>query len=217
MHTSKFARTNRQTVAQRVALLRELLPGVQSIAELCCGDCAAQWQAYTQELGVSRFCGLDINLAIVAQNRRLGIDCLCGDVLDPAILRQFLTYDVLFYGPPLSVDYDGHRLLSFAQVTPAYQAFGSLLFGALRYAGTAVFICPKDTTPGDIRWLHHQLATVCADLGLALIHYSYATLTGGGEETELRLKYVELWFSTRLENAWAIRESRRPGDGDADS
>lgn len=31
-----FARTNPQTIAQRVALLRELLPGVTSIAELCC-------------------------------------------------------------------------------------------------------------------------------------------------------------------------------------
>jgi len=37
---STFARTNVQTIAQRAALLRELLPDVRAIGELCCGDCA---------------------------------------------------------------------------------------------------------------------------------------------------------------------------------
>jgi hypothetical protein len=31
-----YARTNRQTIAQRAALIRELLPAARSIAELCC-------------------------------------------------------------------------------------------------------------------------------------------------------------------------------------
>ncbi len=49
-----FARTNAQTIAQRVSLLRELLPDVRAIGELCCGDCARQWAAYRQAFpGVS--------------------------------------------------------------------------------------------------------------------------------------------------------------------
>ena len=202
-----FARTNCQTIAQRVKLLSELLPGVQSVAELCCGDCAEQWRAYTKQVGISSFLALDINSEIVAQNRGLGIECICGDVLDSELLRLFLGHEVLFYGPPLSVACDGHRLLSFAQVTPSYKQFAGLLLGVLRYDGTVVCICPKSTTMGEIRWLYHQIQAERSDIGLGLIHYSYSTLTGSGEETEPRLKYVELWFSTRLENAWTIRES----------
>jgi len=37
-----FARTNVQTIAQRADLLRELLPHVRAIGELCCGDCSRQ-------------------------------------------------------------------------------------------------------------------------------------------------------------------------------
>jgi hypothetical protein len=33
-----FARTNLQTITQRAALLQQLLPGLASIAEICCGD-----------------------------------------------------------------------------------------------------------------------------------------------------------------------------------
>jgi hypothetical protein len=69
-----FARTNVQTIAQRVALLRELSPGVRSISEICCGDCSRQYQAYTRELGVAVFHGLDLEPAIVAANRAQGID-----------------------------------------------------------------------------------------------------------------------------------------------
>lgn len=202
-----FARTNHQTIGQRVTILNELLPGVQSIAELCCGDCTAQWRTYMQQLGISRFLALDINPDIVAQNRRLGMEYLCGDVLNPAILRLFLGYEVLFFGPPLSVACDGHQSLSFAQVRPGYRQFAALLLGALGYEGTVVCICPKSTIMGEIRWLYHEIQADRSDVGLALIHYSYSTLTGRSEETEPRLKYVELWFSTRLGNAWTIRKS----------
>lgn len=37
-----FARTNRQTITQRAALMRELLPQTRRIAEVCCDDCTAQ-------------------------------------------------------------------------------------------------------------------------------------------------------------------------------
>jgi hypothetical protein len=188
--------------------LSELLPGVQSIAELCCGNCVEQWQVYTQQLGISTFHALDIHPDIVAQNRRVGMKCICGDVLNPKILRLFLEFEVLFYGPPLSVSCDGHRALSFAQITPSYKQFAGLLLDALQYDGTVVFICPKTTTMGEITWLYQQIQAYHSDIGLRLIHYSFSTLTGNGEETEPRLKYVELWFSTRLANAWTIRESR---------
>lgn len=45
------------------------------------------------------------------------------------------------------------------------------------------------------------------DVGLRLIHYSVATLTGHDEVTEPRRKYVELWFSRRLDDVWDVRES----------
>ena len=64
-----FARTNDQTIAQRVTLLRELAPGVRLLAEICCGDCTRQYQAYTRELGVQATNGLDLDPAIVPANR----------------------------------------------------------------------------------------------------------------------------------------------------
>jgi len=33
-----FARTNAQTIAQRVALVREFTPNAKAISEICCGD-----------------------------------------------------------------------------------------------------------------------------------------------------------------------------------
>ncbi len=200
-----FARTNLQTIAQRVALLREFLPGVGSIAEICCGDCSRQAEAYQQELGVATYQGLDLLPEIVAANQSRGIACVCGDALDPATLRQFLAFEVIFFGPPLSVDCDGHHLLPFREVIPRYVDFIRLLLGELAYSGTLVCICPKTTTLGDCRWLHHQVKTVRSEFGLRLIHSSYASVTGAGELTELRLKYVELWFSDRLEDRWEIR------------
>src|SRR5687767_6120184 len=87
-----FARTNPQTVAQRAAIIQELLPGTTSIGEICCGDCANQSAVYREVLGVQRYCGLDIEPAVVAANRAQGIECLAGDALDPAVLRHFLDF-----------------------------------------------------------------------------------------------------------------------------
>lgn len=122
-----FARTNVQTIAQRVTLLRELLPDVRAIGELCCGDCARQWAAYRQAFSGVSYRDLDIAPNIVAANQAQGIACTCGDVLDPAILRLFLGCDVLFFGPPLSQTCDGHSLLAFHEVVPTYTDSASLL------------------------------------------------------------------------------------------
>ncbi len=104
-----FARTNRQTIGQRAALIRALLPETRSIAELCCGDCTAQWELYQETLPGLTFCGLDVAPAIVAANQAAGVPCLLGDALDPAVLRRFLAYDVVFFGPTLSAGCDGHH------------------------------------------------------------------------------------------------------------
>ena len=203
-----FARTNVQTVAQRVDLLRELLPDARAIGELCCGDCWAQWDAYRRELPVERYHGLDLHPGVVAANRAAGIDCDLGDVLDSAALRPFLGDDVLFFGPPLSVNCDGHTLLPFRAVTPGYADLVMLLFGQLGYDGTLVCIAPRATTPGDMRWLYDTATDANPGVGLRLIHHSYATLTGAGERHEPRLKYVELWLSTRLPDLWELREGQ---------
>jgi hypothetical protein len=200
-----FARTNAQTIAQRVAVLRELLPGVKSIAEICCGDCSRQAAAYRQYLGIATYRGLDIQSEIVAANRARGIDCVCGDALDAAALRPFRAFDVIFFGPPLSADCDGHHGLSFREVVPAYADFAGLLLGDLVYDGTWVCICPNTTTLGDARWLCDQVKKLRADFELRLIRYSYSTLTGDGASTAARLKYVELWFSSRLGDGWEVR------------
>jgi hypothetical protein len=202
-----FARTNAQTVAQRVALLRELMPGSRSVAELCCGDCSVQWEAYRRELGIERYRGLDLEPEIVQVNRARGIDCVQGNVLEPQTLRPFLDFDAIFFGPPLSVDCDGHRLLPFREVRPGFDAFARLLLGELRYDGLLVCIGPRSTTVGDARYLYEQVKAVRPDYGLRLMHHSHATLTGGGEVTEPRLKYVELWLSNRLGDLWEIRKS----------
>jgi hypothetical protein len=205
-----FARTNAQTIAQRVAILREL-SGVGSVAEVCCGDCSGQWQAYRRGLRLQAYCGLDIKSEIVASNRAKGIDCIYGDAMERDVLEQVLGFDVVFFGPPLSVECDGHSLLAFREVVPGYGEFVRLLLGELGYEGTLVCICPKMTNMGEIRWLYEQVRGTGAGWGLRLIHRSYATLAGGGEETGVRLKYVELWFSSRLADRWEVRESGRMG------
>jgi hypothetical protein len=156
-------------------------------------------------LGIERYRGLDLVPEIVAANQAQGIDCLCGDVLDPMVLGHFLDFEVIFYGPPLSVACDGHRLLAFHEVVPGYADIARLLLGELGYQGTLVCICPNSTTPGDARWLYDQIKAARPDFGLRLFHSSYATVTGSGIETEPRLKYVELWFSNRLADAWEMR------------
>lgn len=203
----QFARTNAQTIDQRVAVLCELVPHVTSIAEICCGDCSRQHVAYTQQLGVQTYRGLDINPEIVDANRKAGIDCYCDDALDQDAVARFLTDDVIFFGPPLSVACDGHHLLPFDAVQPGYADFARLLLGEWRYSGLLVCICPKSTTMGDVAKLHHAIRAYRGDFNLRLIHHSYATVTGGNEITDRRLKYIELWFSDRHDDLWEVRES----------
>ncbi len=200
-----FASTNTQTIAQRVRLLQELMPQARSIAELCCGDCYWQWRAYTGLGSDVRFLGLDIEPNIVVHNRARGIPCLQGDVLDKDVLAQFNDFDVIFFGPPLSEDCDGHRLLAFREIVPAYLDVASLLLGELMFNGMFVCICPKTTSMGDISWLYEQIRRYRPDVGLRLIHHSYSTLRGNGETTDTRLKYIELWFSVVLPDAWELR------------
>ena len=203
-----FASTHAQTIAQRVQLLQEFLPGIRSIAELCCGDCYRQWRAYTETWDGCRLLGLDIEPHIVAQNKVRGIPCVQGDVLDKAVLTQFQAFDVIFFGPPLSHNCDGHHLLSFQEIVPHYDIVAHFLLGELTFNGTFICICPKATTMGDITWLYRQIRTYRLNIGLRLIHHSYATLTGNGEKTDLRLKYIELWFSSHLGDAWELRASQ---------
>ena len=148
-----FARTNVQTIAQRVTLLRELLPDVRAIGELCCGDCARQWAAYRQAFSGVSYRGLDITPHIVATNQTQGIACACGDVMDPVTLRRFLDTDVLFFGPPLSQDCDSHNLLAFHEVIPAYTDFARLLWGDLGYQGTLDIIPIKIRQIGEVEWV----------------------------------------------------------------
>jgi hypothetical protein len=202
-----FARTNRQTIGQRAALLCELLPETHSIVELCCGDCTAQWEIYCAALPGLTFCGLDVAPAIVAANRAAGVPCVCGDALDSAVLQSFLAYDVVFFGPPLSAGCDGHHTLAFDAVQPGFAVFADLFLGQLGYAGTLVCIGPKTTHMGDIRRLYDRIPAERGDVGLRLIHYSHATVTGAGLPHEPRLKYVELWFSSRLPDVWEVRRS----------
>jgi hypothetical protein len=203
-----FARTNIQTIHQRASILKELLPDTKSVAEICCGDCSEQDRIYREVLGIEKYVGLDIQLEIVELNRSRGISCSFGDALDKSVLDTFLSFDVIFYGPPLSVNCDGHNLLAFREIIPGYQDFVGLLLRELKYSGTLVCICPRDTTMGDVQLLYEQVKRLRDDFGLRLINYSYSTLTGSGETTELRLKYVELWFSSILEDSWGVRESK---------
>lgn len=203
-----FARTNTQTIAQRVTLLHELSPNTPSIAEICCGDCTRQYQAYTSALGIHSFRGLDIEPNIVISNQKQGVQCICGDALDKERLRQFVQDDVIFFGPPLSEACDAHHLLGFDEVLPGYSDFAKLLLGELNYKGLLVFICPNTTSMGNITRLYHDIRRYRPDFNLRLIHHTYSTLTGNDAVTEMRLKYIELWFSNQLADLWEVRESR---------
>jgi hypothetical protein len=55
--------------------------------------------------------------------------CAQGDVTSPEVLRPFLDFEVLFYGPPLSVECDAHRSLSFREVVPPFGHVAALLLG----------------------------------------------------------------------------------------
>jgi len=203
-----FARTNEQTIFQRVALLQELIPEVSAIAEICCGDASRQFQIYTEQLRVDVFRCLDIEPNIVAANRKLGMECYCGDALESKSLTKFRGDDVLFFGPPLSMDCDGHQMLRFDEIRPSYCDFIDVLLGELKYEGLLVCICPNTTTMGDISKLYYEIRKLREGFNLRLIHHSYSTVTGNGERTAMRLKYIELWFSNNLDDLWEVRESR---------
>ena len=202
-----FARTNRQTIAQRAAILQEFGYVAPAIAEICCGDCRRQQAIYRQTLQTTRYCGLDLSPDIVAFNKANGVDCRLGDALDPAAMRDFLSFDVLFFGPPLSAACDGHTGLPFREVVPGFDPFARLLLQELGYPGLLVCILPNSANMGDIRWLYTQAQSYRPEVGLRLIHYSYASLTGADEPTERRLKYIELWLRAGWPNAWEVRES----------
>lgn len=196
-----FARTNVQTIEHRIRLLRRADPPIRSIGELCCGDCRNQRNAY-QKAGISTYRTLDIDPRIVAFNRSNGVDCIEGDVMNTAVLRPFLTLDALFFGPPLSEDCDRHRLVNFQDVVPSFASFLKLAYDTLDYRGWVICIGPRDTNSGDIQWLRTQLKGLKKQHGLRWIHHTYSTITGRGEPTEPRLKYVELWFHPSEQDWW---------------
>jgi hypothetical protein len=202
-----FARTNRQTIQQRAQILQELGYKQPSIAEICCGDCQRQQRICSEVLQTETYCGLDMSPTVVALNRVKGVDCVQGDALDVTAMRQFATFDVLFFGPPLSEQCDGHTGLPFSAIRPGFAPFARLLLEELSFMGLLVCICPNSTNLGDAQWLYRQIQAYRADIGLRLIHHSYTTLTGADEVTEMRLKYVELWFSARLADLWEVRKS----------
>ena len=204
---SSFARTNTHTISQRVALLRKLAPEARSVAEVCGGDCSDQAGAYRRDLGIERFLAIDIDPAVATQNRQRGLPTLCGDALDAKAMAILTEFDVVFFGPPLSEECDGHRGLDFDEVRPGFADFARLLIGDLAYDGLFVCIGPRTTDMGDIRKLHGTMQAIRPDFGLALIHHSFSSLTSRGEKTEPRCKYIELWFSTKLGDRWQLHES----------
>ena len=139
------------------------------------------------------------------------MECSLGNALDVNVVGRFIDDDVTFFGPPLSEDCDGHRLVSFDEVVPSYGNFSKLLFGELSYDGLLVCICPNSTNLGDITKVYQEIRAICADINLRLVHKSYSTLTGNDEDTMPRLKYVELWFSSKLDDLWEVREDGRKG------
>jgi hypothetical protein len=169
-----FARTNVQTIAQRVGLLRELLPDARAIGGAVLWRLPGAVGHLSARLPIARYHGLDLHPGVVAANRAAGIDCAQGDALEPGALRPFLGDDVLFFGPPLSVNCDGHTLLPFRAVTPGYTDLVTLLFGQLGYDGTLVCIGPQTTTPGDAVGFTKRLSLLIL-AWLRLIHHSYAT------------------------------------------
>lgn len=85
--------------------------------------------------------------------------------------------------------------------------FVRLLLQTLHCDGLLVCIGPNSTNMGEVRWLYAQARACRPDIGLRLIHYSYATLTGNNEATERRLKYVELWLGVGLPDMWQVRRN----------
>ena len=79
-----FARTNCQTIDQRAAILRELLPSVSSIADICCGDCTRQREIYLQTLNLESYRGLDICPEIVEANQAKGV-AGDGEITEPRL------------------------------------------------------------------------------------------------------------------------------------
>jgi hypothetical protein len=71
-----------------------------------------------------------------------------------------------------------------------------------------VCIGPRGTTPGDVQRLYAATRAVRPEVGLRLLHYSHASVTGRGAPHEERLKYVEAWLSCSLEDLWEVRHSR---------
>jgi hypothetical protein len=203
-----FARTNIQTIRQRSILLRELHPGITSVAEICCGDCQQQYLTYRTEMGIQRFNSLDLSLDIMAFNCSRNIPCVHGNALDGTVMRSFLDFDAIFFGPPLSENCDGHHLFSFREVNPGFLPFIQLMVQELNYQGILILIGPRTTTLGDVQWIDHLVKNIRSDYSLRLLHYSHSSVTGSGEEMEMRLKYVELWYQVGASQQWEIRESR---------
>jgi hypothetical protein len=203
-----FARTNIQTIRQRVTLLRELCPVITSIAEICCGDCQLQYQIYRSELSIQHFNSLDLSAEIVAFNRSRNIPCTYGNALDKDVMRPFLDFDAIFFGPPLSAECDGHHLIAFREVVPGFAAFTQLMMQELNFQGLLVLIGPRTTTLGDAQWIDHQVKSYRSDYSLRCLHHSHSSITGSGEVTEMRLKYVELWYQVGTSQQWEIKESK---------
>lgn len=61
---------------------------------------------------------------------------------------------------------------------------------------------------GNISRLYQDIQAYRPEVHLRLIHHGYSTITRNGESTEMSLKYIELWFSNKLEDLWEVRESR---------
>lgn len=199
-----FAKTNTDSILQRVQIMQKLIPNVESIGEICCGDCLKQFHIYRNNLKIKTYRGLDIDPIIVKLNKERGISCVQGDALNAELLKSFLLSDILFFGPPLSMQCDGHAILNFDQVNPSFFDFLKLIYSELNYNGIVNCICPRDTTMGDISKLNTDIKKLVPSLSLPLINYSHSNKTGNDEEHELRLKYVELWFSKNHEDAWEV-------------
>ncbi|HMY65417.1 MAG TPA: hypothetical protein PL048_12700 [Leptospiraceae bacterium] len=212
-HSRKtFAKTNIDTVRHRAEIMKNSFPNVKSIAEICCGDCSGQYAAYMENFSLNSYCGLDIDPLIVKANLKRGIDCIQGSALDSAVMKKFISFDIIFYGPPLSENCDGHSILNFSQVEPGFFDFLNLMYNDLKYKGVVVCICPRTADMGDITQLYNEIRKSDSSVSLPLIHYSYSNKTGNGEIHELRLKYIELWFSNVHEDRWETVKSGLPSD-----
>jgi hypothetical protein len=201
---NSFAKTNIDSIHHRISILRQLLPKVNTMAEICCGDCKRQYELYRKELGDISYRGLDIDPQMIKKNKANQIDCICGNALDAQVMKNFLHADVIFFGPPLSDHCDGHTLLQFNEVNPSFLDFLRLMYVDLKYDGLINCICPRSTSLGDITWLYNEITGLDKEVKVPLIHYSHSNRTGNDEIHETRLKYIEVWFSKKHENNWEI-------------